>query len=653
MNYGLSVQAPLSLSHHQTNYNDHSPVILMLAYSMFCKQGVFMPMQRRVLVALFVALFSTTIVFTVVQAQRQERCFPETGFCISGRIRTFWERNGGLSVFGFPLGPQQAEDIEGQSYQVQWFERNRLELHPENVAPQDVLLGRLGADSLAHTKRDWQDFPKSEAKKGCRRFPETGHSICGAFLARWQANGVELDHQPGISEAESIALFGLPLSDPRPEQIAGQTYTIQWFERARFEMHPELGSTRVLLGLLGTDLQAVSPSTKTSVVDRTEDYETVGFPDQRKIVRDKRGNLYVAYRKKVENVYHIFVARSANGGASWSVLNDNQPIESVGSYNQRNPAIAIDADDTLHVTWYGNDARHTDNDRQIKYVQSRDGGGTWSQWRNVADVPGYRGQDRWQEHPALSTQGTAVTIVWEGFDQSSPQEEQIKLTRSTDGGQTWTPWQTIVPSPRDGLSRPTVVTSNDGRRLYVLAYQQHNNSRRIVWTRSDDGGTTWTPWGDVAPSTADQRHVSLAMDSTGHLHAVWRQQFGGDATQIVYATSDGSTWSTPVAVSPSSAFQLFPSIAVSSQNTLHVVWTETPDDVGYPQDDPKTGQIVGVSRAAGQDWSRPTVINPPGQSAIYASLRWGSVLNNGNIDVIWMDTTDPKNRYIRHTTLGH
>ena len=55
------------------------------------------------------------------QAQQNERCFTETGFCISGRIREFWEQNGGLPVFGFPIGPQQEEQIEGRPFQVQWF----------------------------------------------------------------------------------------------------------------------------------------------------------------------------------------------------------------------------------------------------------------------------------------------------------------------------------------------------------------------------------------------------------------------------------------------------------------------------------------------------------------------------------------------------
>jgi hypothetical protein len=45
-------------------------------------------------------------------AQSGERCFAETGYCASGRIREFWEQNGGLPVFGLPITPLQPETIE-------------------------------------------------------------------------------------------------------------------------------------------------------------------------------------------------------------------------------------------------------------------------------------------------------------------------------------------------------------------------------------------------------------------------------------------------------------------------------------------------------------------------------------------------------------
>ena len=173
-------------------------------------------------------------------AQSGERCFPETGHCIAGRIREFWEQNGGLPVFGFPIGPQRAESVEGQRLQVQQFERNRLELHPENARPYDVLLGRLGADRLSQQGRDWTSFPKSAPKADCRFFAETQHSVCGDFLKAWQAHGFEFDGHLGISAAESLALFGLPLTEPTRKMLHdGRTYLVQWFEHARFELHPE------------------------------------------------------------------------------------------------------------------------------------------------------------------------------------------------------------------------------------------------------------------------------------------------------------------------------------------------------------------------------------------------------------------------------
>ena len=127
-------------------------------------------------------------------AQAQDaRCFPETSQCIGGRFRQFWEQNGGLPVFGYPTGPQQQEQIEGRTFQVQWFERNRLELHPENARPYDVLLGRLGADRLAQQGRDPFTFPKSQQQPGCRYFVETQHNVCGEILAAWRASGLEFD----------------------------------------------------------------------------------------------------------------------------------------------------------------------------------------------------------------------------------------------------------------------------------------------------------------------------------------------------------------------------------------------------------------------------------------------------------------------------
>lgn len=186
----------------------------------------------------------------------EQRCFSETGFCIEGRLRQFWEQNGGLPVFGFPIGNPEQITVDGKSVTAQRFERNRLELHPNNAAPYDVLLGRLGADRLTQQGRDWFTFPKSGDSGGCRVFAETGHAVCGEILTAWRKNGLQLDNRMAVSEAESLALFGLPISGVVTETLSdGKQYQVQWFERARFELHPENPAPyNVLLGLLGNEV---------------------------------------------------------------------------------------------------------------------------------------------------------------------------------------------------------------------------------------------------------------------------------------------------------------------------------------------------------------------------------------------------------------
>ena len=70
------------------------------------------------------------------------------GHALHRQFREYWEQNGGLPLFGYPLSFEQPErNAEtGQTQVVQWFERNHFEAHPENAAPYDVQLGLLGSE---------------------------------------------------------------------------------------------------------------------------------------------------------------------------------------------------------------------------------------------------------------------------------------------------------------------------------------------------------------------------------------------------------------------------------------------------------------------------------------------------------------------------
>src|SRR4051812_99025 len=137
-------------------------------------------MHHRFVTLSILFLCCMTVPGTHVRAQDQ-RCFPETGQCISGPFLVYWEQNGGLSVFGFPITAARDElnGDTGQAYLTQWFERNRFELHPEAAPPYDVQLGRLGDDRLRQQGFDWKGVPReSSPKPGCLWFDQTGHNVC-------------------------------------------------------------------------------------------------------------------------------------------------------------------------------------------------------------------------------------------------------------------------------------------------------------------------------------------------------------------------------------------------------------------------------------------------------------------------------------------
>ncbi len=76
-------------------------------------------------------------------------------------------------------------------------------------------------------------------------FAPTGHTLGGSFKTYWDSHG-------GLEQ------FGYPITEEYQEVSAtdGKTYTTQYFERARFEYHPENAGTghEVLQGLLGREM---------------------------------------------------------------------------------------------------------------------------------------------------------------------------------------------------------------------------------------------------------------------------------------------------------------------------------------------------------------------------------------------------------------
>jgi polysaccharide biosynthesis protein PslG len=176
------------------------------------------------------------------QADDGARYFPETGFWVDPEFAHFWENQGGLMVFGYPVSRVFYQD----GLHRQYFERAIFEHHEDEDYPYNVLLVRMGALNTIEERRDLSGSfaPVPVPLDRTLWFPETGHTLDGIFRDYWETNG-------------GLQTFGFPLSEPmlEPGLYDGVLRMVQYFERARLEHHPELAGTEfeILLGHLGIE----------------------------------------------------------------------------------------------------------------------------------------------------------------------------------------------------------------------------------------------------------------------------------------------------------------------------------------------------------------------------------------------------------------
>jgi hypothetical protein len=203
-----------------------------------------------------------TIPTAPVQQKPGGLFFKETGHNVGGGFKAYWEEFGGLAIFGYPL----TEEFVWNGTTVQYFERARFEWHKGSWPSRyDVLLGLVGdevatgrmgempfkmASLLGAMTWDGKTAP-AEVDSEAIYFTQTGHNLSGGFRAYWQKFG-------------DLAIFGLPISEEFKEknQDNGKTYTVQYFERARFEWHPGEWPSHwdIELGRLGAEALAMMSS---------------------------------------------------------------------------------------------------------------------------------------------------------------------------------------------------------------------------------------------------------------------------------------------------------------------------------------------------------------------------------------------------------
>jgi len=207
-------------------------------------------------------------------------------------------------------------------------------------------------------------------------------------------------------------------------------------------------------------------------------------------------NVYVTWTHFYTGGYPIQLSRSTDGGATFSTPID---ISDGSQYNQGScPAVGPNGE--VYVAWYN----YSDI---IEITKSTDGGVTFGSDVTVAHMvrlpsPLPPTQFRVNSFPSLDVDQSGgpyngyLYIAWADY---ATGDADILFCRSTDGGATWSsPTRINDDDLYNGKDQffPWLSVDNEGN-LDVMFYDRRNcpgnHDIDVYWTRSTDGGVTFSP----------------------------------------------------------------------------------------------------------------------------------------------------------------
>jgi len=273
---------------------------------------------------------------------------------------------------------------------------------------------------------------------------------------------------------------------------------------------------------------------------------------------DSSGVVHLFWYDDNPGNYEIYRLKSTDGGTTWT--HPRRLAWSLGW--SRNPAAAIDSNDTIHVVWDDD----TPGNYDICYRSSTDGGSTWSKVKRLTQTTGS------SEYPAIAIDSNdTIHVVWQ--DNSSGNYE-IYYRESEDGGVTWNAVQKLTWTSGPS-SHPTIAT--DPNNSIHLVWQEYTPSITATFTigykRSTDGGVNWSAAQGLAWNAGISSYPSMAIYPSDNIHVVWQNNAPGKY-EIYYrrSTDGGVTWTTVQRLTWTAGDTLFPAIAIDSNNSIFVVW---------------------------------------------------------------------------------
>ncbi|MFO1312398.1 MAG: sialidase family protein [Burkholderiales bacterium] len=332
------------------------------------------------------------------------------------------------------------------------------------------------------------------------------------------------------------------------------------------------------------------------------------------------------------------------------------------------PSIAVNPanPDNMIAAWQ-QDRWSTGGARGPGTAYSFDGGGTWTRTSaplsRCAGGTGAgdfdRASDPWV---TFAPDGTAYQAAL-GFNNAQDGDNAIIVSRSTDGGRTWSPATTLR---RDTLAfqndkQSITADRTDARYAYAVWDRLANNNAPTWFARTTDGGATWEAARNIYDPGPNRQTINniVVVQPDGTLVLFFSELptvnngGGPPLLRVKRSTDKGATWSAAITIAilesvggtvdPDSGVGIrdgaaIGSIASGPDGTLAVAWQDGRFN-GWNYD------AIAFSKSVdgGLTWSAPVRIN--GDPSVPALIPSVAIRADGTIGVAYYDfrsnTPDP------------
>ena len=348
---------------------------------------------------------------------------------------------------------------------------------------------------------------------------------------------------------------------------------------------------------------------------------------QRKLISCCAGLLFIACRE-----------RAPHPAAPVGAVDVSNPAPA----NTSTPSLASARDGTLWMSWT---ERRADSSYAIRVAARRNG--QWDSTRTISEARPFF--VNWADFPTVSLLNDgALAAHWLERNGDSKYAYGIRVTRSSDGGRTWTP--SVAPHT-DGLAAEHGFVSlwadgTDGLGLAWLDGRKSamKDSAREMTVRSAVVGAngTLTHEAVLDARSCDCCQVSSAGTTTGRV-VVYRDRSPAEIRDIVAVRSTPNGWSAPVPVHVDdwhyAGCPVNGPAIVSRGDTLVVAWYTAAHD--------SARVLAARSTDGGATFGAPVRIDdgePVGRVAV-------AFAPNGSAAVVWMEHETPETASVRVRTI--